>query len=188
MGSSLRRCTIALLASIIVTIECVTTRNELLTIRGGKGAELNYPAQATEFADHYLDCYSMCASKPCCLVAIYDELELTCAMYDIVLNDEEVMVDNEGSMLIERQWDQAIVHHIWAVPIQGMKVLHGNVYVRNVDSMEECRELCEATPEVLSLEQRSDGRCNCQRRIHTALPKLFVNDPNFVYEYRVCGL
>ncbi|ELT87224.1 hypothetical protein CAPTEDRAFT_194863 [Capitella teleta] len=188
MGSSLRRCTIALLASIIVTIECVTTRNELLTIRRGKGAVLNYPAQATEFADHYFDCYSMCASKPCCLVAIYDELGLTCAMYDIVLNDEEVMIDKEGSMLIERQWDQAIVHHIWADPIPGKKVPNGNTITYYVASMKECRKVCRVTPDSISLELRVDGRCNCQRRIHLANPERLLDSQEYDYDYMICGL
>ncbi|ELT87205.1 hypothetical protein CAPTEDRAFT_194847 [Capitella teleta] len=188
MGSSLRRCTIALLASIIVKIECVTTRNELLTIRRGKGAELNYPAQATEFADHYLDCYSMCASKPCCLVAIYDELGLTCAMYDIVLNDEEIMVDKKGSMLIERQWDQAIVHHVWSDPFPGKKMLFGNIQVVTVATMEECEEVCRALPDSISLELKTSTKCGCQRRTHTALPDCLVDKDIFVYEYMYCPL
>ncbi|ELT87206.1 hypothetical protein CAPTEDRAFT_194848 [Capitella teleta] len=188
MGSSLRRCTIVLLASIIVTIECVTTRNELLTIRRGKGTTLNYPAQATEFADHYFNCYSMCASKPCCLVAIYDELGLTCAMYDIVLNDEEFMVDKEGSMLIERQWDQAIVHHVWSDSIPRKKMLFGNIHVETVATMEDCQKVCRALPDAISLELKTSTRCNCQRRIHTALPDLLVDDDIFVYEYMYCPL
>ncbi|ELU15163.1 hypothetical protein CAPTEDRAFT_202847 [Capitella teleta] len=183
----LRGSVITLLVSFFNVTECLTMTSEVVTLHRGRGISLNYSAQASDITDSVLACSCMCKSKPCCLTAIFDEFNSTCVMYDVGVHWHEV--DKEDSVIIQRQWDQGIVHHRWADPIPNKRIQGKNTFTVTTPSFAQCQEICFWNPYTNAVEYKaSKNECRCQSSSHLMIsPVEFDDQDGVMYSHLFCA-